>query len=167
MQSDPSLCFSGRQAKQSFAESPHPTELAQTFIAAARSYLGVPFRHLGRSRRGLDCAGLAIVAAHDAGFALDADYRGYGRRPDGASLRALVARHCRRIDRAALAPGDLLLFAGTERLPCHLAIVSDTTPEVAIVHAWAELGRVAEHVLAGFSGGAPVGAYRPNELEDS
>lgn len=32
------------------------------FIAEARTYLDVRFRHQGRSRNGLDCIGLCVVA---------------------------------------------------------------------------------------------------------
>ena len=41
-----------------------------SLYAAAIEYVGVPFRHKGRSRAGLDCAGLVFVACRDCGIVL-------------------------------------------------------------------------------------------------
>jgi cell wall-associated NlpC family hydrolase len=30
-------------------------------VSAARSWLGVPWRHQGRTRQGVDCAGLVVL----------------------------------------------------------------------------------------------------------
>lgn len=40
----------------------------ERLIAAAKSYEGAPYRHLGRSRLGTDCLGLLVCAAKDAGL---------------------------------------------------------------------------------------------------
>ena len=133
----------------------------------ARAYLGVKWRHLGRDpARGLDCVGLVLRAAEDVGLLQGVAFPSYGRRPEGYRLTAEVARHCRPVPMAEMAPGDILTFAGVERLPCHLAIVTETRPAVLIIHAWAEHGRVAEHSLHGFSGGAPTGCWRIQRSED-
>ena len=39
--------------------------VTETFVAAARGYVGVPWRHLGRSRTGVDCIGLVLLAARE------------------------------------------------------------------------------------------------------
>lgn len=49
-------------------------------LAAARSYLGVPWRHRGRTRIGLDCAGLPRCMYVDCGASMP-DRRDYGRDP--------------------------------------------------------------------------------------
>ena len=136
-------------------------------VAAARDCVGVPYRHLGREpSRGLDCVGLVLHAYRAAGLLTDVVVTGYGRRPDGHALIAEVMRRGRRVPVAEARPADVLAFAGSERLPCHLALVTETSPRVLIVHAWAEFRRVTEHGLAGFSGGAPIGVYRHPELEN-
>jgi len=110
-------------------------------IAAARAYLGTPFRHLGRvPGRALDCAGLAVAVARTLGLAVD-DRDAYARTPANGLLEAMLdAQPClKRVFRAPLA-GDLLLmrFHGD---PQHLAICTGET----IIHAWQTVGKVAEH----------------------
>jgi len=147
----------GRE-KSSSATSASARDL---FVSAARHYVGVKWRHLGRDPvRGLDCVGLVLRAAQDAGLLAGVRYPSYGRRPEGHRLTAEVARYARAVPMSEMAAGDVLTFAGIERLPCHLAIVTETRPLTTILHSWAEHGRVAEHALAGFSGGAPTGCWR-------
>jgi hypothetical protein len=134
-------------------------------VTAARSCIGTPYRHLGRDpARGLDCVGLVLHAYRAAGLLADVVVTGYGRRPEGHALIAEVMRHGRRVPLAEARPADVLAFAGVERLPCHLALVTETSPRLLIVHAWAERRAVAEHALAGFRGGAPVAVFRHAEL---
>ena len=38
-------------------------------IAAARAWLGVPWRHQGRTRQGVDCAGLVVLVGREFGLA--------------------------------------------------------------------------------------------------
>lgn len=137
-----------------------PTTGNRPLVAAARRYLGVRWRHLGRDpARGLDCVGLVLRAAQDVSLLAGVAYASYGRRPEGHRLTGEIARHAHAVPMAEMAPGDVLTFAGVERLPCHLAIVTGTQP-ATIIHSWAEHGRVAEHGLAGFSGGTPTGCWR-------
>jgi cell wall-associated NlpC family hydrolase len=51
-------------------------------IAAGRSWLGMPWRHQGRTRQGVDCAGLVVLVGRGLGLA-DYDTQAYGRRPEG------------------------------------------------------------------------------------
>lgn len=65
-------------------------------LEVARSFLGAPFRHQGRSMWGLDCAGLVIRVAHRLGLS-EFDTLDYARLPDGASMQALCNEHLVRI----------------------------------------------------------------------
>jgi cell wall-associated NlpC family hydrolase len=76
-------------------------------VNRARDYLGVPWRHLGRSRAGVDCIGLVLLAARDAGLDLP-DPAPYQREPQGARLLAGVLAHGRRVGVAE--PGDVLVL---------------------------------------------------------
>lgn len=114
---------------------------AEAIIAAARSCLGTPFRHLGRvPGKALDCAGLAKASAEGAGYTV-VDMEAYGRTPANGLLEAMLdAQPClRRAFRSPMA-GDLLLmrFKGD---PQHLALCAGET----IIHAWMTVGKVAEH----------------------
>jgi len=105
-------------------------------IAAARGAVGVRFRLHGREPAfGLDCVGLAAVAARAAGFtgAIPADYAIRGADPSAAIDATALVRV------APPAPGDLLLFAAGPA-QFHLAILVAG----GIVHADAMLRRVVE-----------------------
>jgi cell wall-associated NlpC family hydrolase len=105
-------------------------------VAAARGAVGVRFRLHGRDPAfGLDCVGLAALAARAAGFtgAIPADYAICGGDPsaliDAVGLVCVIAP----------APGDLLLFAvGPAQF--HLAVLVPG----GVVHADAMLRRVVE-----------------------
>lgn len=56
-------------------------------VAAAREYLGVPFRYHGRNRLGLDCVGLLWVTTRDLGYEID-DNTSYTRDPQGELINA-------------------------------------------------------------------------------
>lgn len=117
---------------------------ASAVIAAARSYLGVPWVHQGRSRQGLDCAGLAVRVARDLQLS-DFDVFGYGRLPDGASLqRALEEARCTPY---RLEPGALVLMR-FRREPQHLAIVGDYLHGgLSLIHGLSTAAAVVEHRL--------------------
>lgn len=52
--------------------------LDQSIAQVARKYLGIPYRHMGRDSRGLDCLGLAHLFLKDLGIDLpDGDGRPY------------------------------------------------------------------------------------------
>lgn len=123
-------------------------------VLAARSYLGTPFVHQGRSRLGLDCVGLLVLAARDAGADIEdrADYA-----PDPGNL--LPVELARQFDPAEdRLPGDVLLmrFAGE---PQHLAIFTGAT----VIHSHAAIRRVVEHHLDAKWLRRIVQAYRMRE----
>lgn len=110
-------------------------------VAAVRAAVGTRFRPLGRRVGvGLDCVGVALIAAAAAGNALRTEPYVLGGDHDGKIEPVLRAVGCQPVARAA--PGDLLLVAPTLRQR-HLAVA---TP-AGIVHAHAGLGRVVEGPL--------------------
>lgn len=125
------------------------------FIAAARSYVGVPFHHQGRTRHGVDCIGLVVCAARDAGLAL-VDRTDYPRDPNGL-LPVEMARQFAAAEPAQA--GDILLmrFRGE---PQHVAILAGTT----LIHGYASIGRVVEHGLDAKWRRRIVAAYRLKEF---
>lgn len=111
--------------------------------ASARQWLDVPWVHQGRSRAGVDCAGLLVMLArkhHLTGF----DVEGYARQPDGTLEAAIASAGC--------TPGLLrvgaLVCMRFNRLPQHVALI---TPYVhgglAVLHALSTRGKVVEHRL--------------------
>jgi cell wall-associated NlpC family hydrolase len=109
-----------------------------TVIAEARSYVGVPFRHQGRDRRGLDCVGLVLVVGQTLGlFPRALDLARYGRLPSG-ELMLRVQEHCRPL--AAAQPAALVIVAWT-RVAAHVALCTGPT----LIHAYQSVGCVVEH----------------------
>lgn len=108
-------------------------------IAAARAGVGTRFRAQGRTiGLGLDCVGVALLAAAGAGVALGpVPAYALGGLHDGLLAATLIALGCRRVRRAR--PGDLVEYALAPGHR-HLALISDR----GIIHAHAGLGRVVE-----------------------
>jgi len=115
------------------------------FIEALRTYKGVPFNHLGRSKSGVDCYGLIYAALTDIGFKLDAP-EAYNSNPD--SERLTIAAHkylhkmpYNRLQRIGnqLQPGDILSFwIKNPDKPKHLAVYTgqDSYGRDTVIHAY-------------------------------
>jgi cell wall-associated NlpC family hydrolase len=112
---------------------------ASAVIDLARTWVGVPFRHQGRSREGIDCVGLAIVVGRELGLLpADFDATGYARRPTDGRLLEEIAERC------TPAPGPepaSLIVVRWNRDPHHVAICTGPT----LIHALSTVGRVVEH----------------------
>jgi len=120
---------------------------------AARALVGCRFRLHGRDPDyGLDCVGVALVAARTAGASVAGPDR-YGLRGGSAAgwNQALGACGLKRVARAE--PGDIVLIdCGREQF--HLAVAGPAS----CVHAHRGLGRVVE--TPGLPEGAVVGLWR-------
>lgn len=121
-----------------------PRAEAAEILAAARTWLGTPWRHQGRLRGvAVDCAGLVVGVGKELGL-LAFDTRAYGRLPDGQRLRALCDEHLAPKPVVRIAPGDVLLLRFT-RHSQHLAIAGDRGQPFSLIHAYAEAGACVEH----------------------
>jgi cell wall-associated NlpC family hydrolase len=131
-----------------------------TLDEAARGYVGVPWRHLGRSREGLDCIGLVLLAARDCG--IDApDPGAYAREPSSQRLRQELAQVLDEVPLAAARPGDVLVF-NLGLYAGHIGIRAEH-PDYrvpSVIHAYAPRRRVVEEPLASLDAGTLTGAYR-------
>lgn len=126
------------------------------FIAAARRYLGTPFRHQGRQPgRGLDCVGVIACAARELGFS-DYDVTNYSRLPQGRAIeRHLLRAGMEPIAPTAAQPGDVVVMR-FERDPQHLALMTNR----GVLHAYLESGAVVEHRLDAIWRSRIVAAFR-------
>lgn len=130
------------------------TVTRQQIVDAARSYLGVRYHHQGRSRAGLDCAGLLVCVARDLGLDTSEDITGYARTPDGVSLKTALDRALLPVSIFGYSPGDVLLMR-FERDPQHIAIVTDK----GIIHSYLSVRRVVEHGIDDTWRGRILAAY--------
>lgn len=120
----------------------------EQIVAAARGYLNTPYHHQGRVKGitgGVDCIGLLVGAATDAGIKLE-DFAEYSRFPDGVTLvRELRSANFTEIPSEEALPGDVLVFWITKpSKPCHVAILSGGG---RVIHTWATSDAVVEHNL--------------------
>lgn len=117
-------------------------------VQAAERYVGTPWVHLGRDKRGLDCAGLLWRAYADCGVILPIPKR-YGRDPFKEGLRtAMVAAlgepiwqgpkgSCRL---ELLRAGDIFVMSPASK-PRHVAMAADDTMYgKAMIHSDGTIG---------------------------
>jgi cell wall-associated NlpC family hydrolase len=117
----------------------------EEFIAGSRAWLGVPFRHQGRSRFGVDCIGFPIARLREEGLlpAGFEDRHAYGRVPDGTML-PIVSRWCQAIVR--LEVGCLILIRWPRfASPSHAALFTGRS----MLHAYQRAGGVVENGYRG------------------
>lgn len=114
-------------------------ETGRRIAAAARSFLGVPFRLHGRDpATGIDCVGLALLSVRAAGFpvAEPPPYRLRSGHATPAMRWMETLGLAEADDRAA---GDVLV-AAVSPIQLHLLVDGGA----ALIHAHAGLGRVVE-----------------------
>lgn len=114
-------------------------------VTAARKYLGVPFRHRGRTPRHLDCVGLIVRAYADLGRDIRHDKTHYGREPHADGLRDQL-----QLEFGPPAPdmrvGDVALIAYNTIVPHHVGIIGDYKyGGFSLIHADGMAGKVVEH----------------------
>lgn len=131
------------------------------FIAAARSLMHVRWRHQGRNKRGVDCAGLIVYSLRAVGCR-PLDAIGYGRIPYRGMLEKLMEDNLGKIlPRAFMQEGDVCLmrFAGA---PSHCGIITAYPyGEFSLLHAFAQNREVVEHRIDANWFNYIVGVYRP------
>ena len=133
------------------------------FVAVARGYVGVPWRHLGRSRTGVDCIGLVLLAAREVSVVLP-DPAPYAREPQGTRLLEGILGHAPRVAEAS--PGDVLLFRlGLYGGHVGIASVHPAWGVPACLHAYAPRRQVVEQPMDAELRTALIGAFRLPFLE--
>lgn len=132
------------------------------FVAAARSFEGVKWRHQGRSRAGVDCIGLVVAAR--AALGLDTlDVHNYNRKQPGEPMLEYCRLHMLPVPIGELRAADVLVMAyGDFR---HMAIVADCVyGGLSIVEAHLEVGKVSERRLDDSILSRVRGAFRMPEF---
>jgi cell wall-associated NlpC family hydrolase len=131
-------------------------------IEEARKYLGVPWKHQGRTMNGVDCVGFLILAFK----ALDIpilEIKGYSRNPDGVALKKIMDDQPNFIEvpKSEIRPGDILLFK-IRKHPQHVAlVVPSNTGDLGIIHSYnGGMKKVIEHNLADYWRTRIISAYR-------
>lgn len=121
-------------------------------VETARTWLGVPWQHRGRSRLGVDCVGLPRCVYAELGVELP-DFLLYGREPQPAVLEAHMTAALRPpvqrapVARAQLQLADIVVLRHPS-LPRHVGIVGDYPGgRLSLIHACGHTKKVIEHRL--------------------
>jgi cell wall-associated NlpC family hydrolase len=119
-------------------------------VQTARSFLGVKFRHQGRSKeKGVDCAGLIICVGKAVVPGWTFDFTAYHRYPANDLMMRLCTSTLDRIPYAAAQHGDVLLLFDVEpSWPCHVGILATDKVEPHIIHALCPRRKVVEHAIS-------------------
>ena len=128
----------------------------QSVIDLARGWLGVRWRHQGRSRMGVDCVGLCFCVAQELSLDVE-DIRTYPRRIDGSKLRAYLGRHLQPVCPGQMRGGDIGLFRD-KGFPVHVGFIARQRGVETVIHAHAGRRKVIEEPLEVF--GRPFALYR-------
>jgi cell wall-associated NlpC family hydrolase len=116
-------------------------------IAEARTWIGVRWRHQGRTRRGVDCVGLVVLTGRACGLPIE-DFTAYQRHAHGHALLDPFDAQGVAVQLSAARPGDVIIFVD-RHYPCHVGILSEKAGVMAVVHAMADYGKVWETPYAG------------------
>jgi len=137
-------------------------------VTTARTYVGVPYRHQGRTRAGIDCIGLIWCIAADLGYRVDIPAN-YAQSPSSALLIEGCERTMVKQDRALtdLKPGDVVVMWGMTRAEAqHFAVVGQVDGRLTLIHAFSKHQKVVEQSIDEFWSRRFVAIYCFPGLED-
>jgi cell wall-associated NlpC family hydrolase len=122
--------------------------------AEARTWIGTPVVHQQHIKGvGCDCVGLVrgmivelgIMPADYSKWPGAAEFAGYGRVPDGHSIRRACEMYLTPVERGALQVGDVVLNGWRLEPPQHLAVIVDQRyGDWVMVHASTKHGQIIE-----------------------
>ena len=129
----------------------------QNIIDAARSLVDVKYRHGGRSRFSVDCAGMLVVVAEEVGYS-HIDVPSYSKFPEGEQLLKILESNLDRTAGPPFTPGRVVAFWIDEGTchPQHLGLVSE---KQTLIHAYAVMKKVVEVPLDQYWRHRLVGSY--------
>jgi hypothetical protein len=135
-------------------------------VAEVRKLKGVAWKHEGRTRHGIDCAGVVIVVGNAFGQYKFQPLANYTRRPDGTYV-SHFRRHLIEKPVARAKDGDVVLFSESTH-PCHCGIITTMYGKPAVVHAHALRGTVIEETLVSAESvvGQPTFCFAYPGIED-
>ena len=119
-----------------------------SLVEAARSFDRVRFQRQGRTRHGLDCVGLLILAAKAVGVDLSSfDDQAYGIELPAGKLENALDRALIPLEPSSLYPGAVVLLNVPGVGKTHVGIVGERDGQLSLIHATELRGCVIEHRL--------------------
>lgn len=114
-------------------------------VTEARKWIDTPWKHQGRTKLGIDCAGLIILVGKTLNL-VDYDTTDYQRRTHGTEFLHHFRKNMNQKSVLSALPGDVLIFRDS-KFPCHSTIVSENNNARTIIHAFASRKKVIEERL--------------------
>lgn len=138
----------------------------KNIIPVAKTFLGTPWHHLGRSRKGLDCAGLIVETLKECGLSTDFDLKHYERIPDGQKLAEIANAYATPVFFKDIQDGDILLFNVLNQ-PQHLGFYFKEKENDYFIHAYGDksVNKVVSMRLDSKWKKRIVGVYRVKGIE--
>lgn len=128
------------------------------FYEEARKWVGTPWKHQGRTVKGIDCGGLLILTAKGLGLPYE-DTMDYGREPTPNSLMSHLSKMLTLRRKKRIIPGTIGIFR-EGRYPCHISIFSEKYNTLHVIHALVKRRGTVEDPYVPQTGGLQlVGVY--------
>ena len=108
---------------------------------AARNYLGVPWRHRGRSMVGIDCIGLLVLSIQDIGGTVN-DRLDYGREPHRDGLQEELISQLNQVDRQPQVNDVVVARLRRNSAPVHVGIIAPYPQGLGVIHTYGDAGKV-------------------------
>jgi probable lipoprotein NlpC len=116
-------------------------EKVERVIAAARSFLGTPYKYGGTTRGGMDCSGLLLNAFNEIEVSL----------PRSSEDQSKIGQE---VKMKELAPGDLVFFATGKKKKkiTHVGLVTEVRgdDDVRFIHASSKVGVVEVNIYSDY-----------------
>jgi cell wall-associated NlpC family hydrolase len=141
-------------------------------ISEAKKWVGVPYRHLGKSKEsGVDCIGLITEVSKVFGLSLKAP-EAYSDHPSGDMLLRHANAQLKPVAQGTESKNHLktgtimMLWTFSAKEPQHFGWYDDTEGRPMIIHAFAKENRVCHHGMDNFWIKRLVAVYDLPNLED-
>lgn len=123
-----------------------PDSIPDRVIEEARRWVGVPFRHAGRDRLGIDCVGLPLILLRFLHYT-DFEDTDYSRSVNPERMRREIELFCVKIEEGFenAQTADLFFFnimGATQHIGVYTGKKDNT-----LIHAYESVGRVVEHIM--------------------
>ena len=139
-------------------------ELREKCLELARTYIGTPWKHKGRSHRGIDCIGVPYMVGKELGLHSYDDSIDYGRVAKSYDfMRAIAPFGVRVKDLKDIQDADILVMR-IPIFPQHVVMASHIGNRPTIIHASVDARKVVEEDLSDKVKRMLIAAFRYKEL---
>lgn len=121
-------------------------------VEAARKYKGTKFKKLGRSKAGMDCVGLLVMAGRDVGLTIE-DMDDYDFSLKSSIFQNHIMKQSYPADKTDLKPGQIVMLRDSI-YPFHSGIIGQDkrTNQLTVINANMKRRMVIEEPISMWAG---------------